>query len=458
MSSHSVIDLTNPNSPPSPSRPWDLIMMGDRGLNVNHQRRRSTTPRRAPTAEPTNTSRHRRSPTMRRVRYRDRQSPERRAFQPPPPMPTHHPLSSHIGFHPAMMPHHGQHGPLGPNHQMPPSASPPVVINVDQVSIPVAISPHNIPLYTSPHPIPICTSAHVPPCGMQAMHNCGQMQFSSCQMPHLGSCGNLHLSHHHHMYPPVIHPHSHQPAPSIPGQHHLIPPQFVQQPQIVPQVHDGEIHTSDVTNDHRAPGFPRLQPPQPTTMHPGPSLPQTPPLLVQDQNVRNGQPEMHFPTLCSYVPHPRRASTNRRTATRWRRTQIPTSTAALPGFLLHVFAMFSNPSLPTYGPEMVNQENSEAENYEALLNLAERLGEAKPRGLLKSEIDQLPSYRFNAETHQSEQTCCVVCMCDFEQRQLLRVLPCNHEFHAKCVDKWLKTNRTCPICRGDASEYFNHNE
>lgn len=47
---------------------------------------------------------------------------------------------------------------------------------------------------------------------------------------------------------------------------------------------------------------------------------------------------------------------------------------------------------------------------------------------------------------------CVVCMCDFEQRQLLRVLPCSHEFHARCVDKWLKTNRTCPICRSDASE------
>lgn len=47
-------------------------------------------------------------------------------------------------------------------------------------------------------------------------------------------------------------------------------------------------------------------------------------------------------------------------------------------------AMFSNPSLPTYGQEIVNPENAEAENYEALLNLAERLGEAKPRGLLKT--------------------------------------------------------------------------
>ncbi|NXY00335.1 RNF44 protein, partial [Centropus bengalensis] len=97
-------------------------------------------------------------------------------------------------------------------------------------------------------------------------------------------------------------------------------------------------------------------------------------------------------------------------------------------------------------------DDVEMENYEALLNLAERLGEAKPRGLTKADIEHLPSYRFNPESHQSEQTLCVVCFSDFEARQLLRVLPCNHEFHAKCVDKWLKANRTCPICRADASE------
>jgi E3 ubiquitin-protein ligase RNF38/44 len=45
-------------------------------------------------------------------------------------------------------------------------------------------------------------------------------------------------------------------------------------------------------------------------------------------------------------------------------------------------------------------------------------------------------------------TSCVVCMCDFENRQLLRVLPCSHEFHAKCVDKWLK------VCLSDKNENF----
>lgn len=56
--------------------------------------------------------------------------------------------------------------------------------------------------------------------------------------------------------------------------------------------------------------------------------------------------------------------------------------------------------LSSYGPPDLNSPDSnETENYEALLSLAERLGEAKPRGLARPEIDQLPSYKFNAETH-----------------------------------------------------------
>lgn len=86
-------------------------------------------------------------------------------------------------------------------------------------------------------------------------------------------------------------------------------------------------------------------------------------------------------------------------------------------------------------------DSPEAENYEALLNLAERLGEAKPRGLTKQEIDQLPSYKYKGLNDDADQTICVVCMCDFEIKQSLRVLPCSHEFHVRCVDKWLKVSR-----------------
>ncbi|MXQ90868.1 hypothetical protein E5288_WYG019485 [Bos mutus] len=54
---------------------------------------------------------------------------------------------------------------------------------------------------------------------------------------------------------------------------------------------------------------------------------------------------------------------------------------------------------PTFSFEL-DVEDGEVENYEALLNLAERLGEAKPRGLTKADIEQLPSYRFNPNNHQ----------------------------------------------------------
>lgn len=61
-------------------------------------------------------------------------------------------------------------------------------------------------------------------------------------------------------------------------------------------------------------------------------------------------------------------------------------------------AMF--PLSPYSNTEVTGAEPPETENYEALLSLAERLGEAKPRGLSKPEIDQLPSYKYDASTHQ----------------------------------------------------------
>jgi E3 ubiquitin-protein ligase RNF38/44 len=63
-------------------------------------------------------------------------------------------------------------------------------------------------------------------------------------------------------------------------------------------------------------------------------------------------------------------------------------------FVIVCRAMFSNPPLSPYNQaELGSPDSTETENYEALLNLAERLGEAKPRGLAKVEIEQLPSYK-----------------------------------------------------------------
>jgi len=87
---------------------------------------------------------------------------------------------------------------------------------------------------------------------------------------------------------------------------------------------------------------------------------------------------------------------------------------------------------------------------QALLSLAERLGEVRSRGLTSSDIDQLRCYQYSAAGDRKsdedssgsvlDQTSCVVCLCDFEPRELVRALPCQHEFHAACVDQWLKVS------------------
>ncbi|XP_039057900.1 uncharacterized protein LOC120201342 [Hibiscus syriacus] len=45
---------------------------------------------------------------------------------------------------------------------------------------------------------------------------------------------------------------------------------------------------------------------------------------------------------------------------------------------------------------------------------------------------------------------CHICLAEYEEGDQIRVLPCQHEFHMACVDKWLKEiHGVCPLCRGD---------
>ncbi|EEF30667.1 protein with unknown function [Ricinus communis] len=44
---------------------------------------------------------------------------------------------------------------------------------------------------------------------------------------------------------------------------------------------------------------------------------------------------------------------------------------------------------------------------------------------------------------------CVICLEDYMDRELCRILPsCRHMFHSHCIEQWLKWNLTCPTCRG----------
>lgn len=67
-------------------------------------------------------------------------------------------------------------------------------------------------------------------------------------------------------------------------------------------------------------------------------------------------------------------------------------------------------------------------------------------------VDNVGIYRDGEMMETDSQVSCVVCLCDFELEQWLKVMPCHHEFHSDCISKWLKENNTCPLCRSDIAE------
>ncbi|KAK9060741.1 hypothetical protein SSX86_021447 [Deinandra increscens subsp. villosa] len=46
-----------------------------------------------------------------------------------------------------------------------------------------------------------------------------------------------------------------------------------------------------------------------------------------------------------------------------------------------------------------------------------------------------------------EDAVCCICLAKYADNDLLRELPCMHYFHIECVDKWLKINASCPLCK-----------
>ncbi|VVA92319.1 unnamed protein product [Arabis nemorensis] len=93
-----------------------------------------------------------------------------------------------------------------------------------------------------------------------------------------------------------------------------------------------------------------------------------------------------------------------------------------------------------------NPEFSDSETYQRQL---QQLFHLHDSGLDQALIDALPVFLYKEIKGLKEPFDCAVCLCEFSEEDKLRLLPiCSHAFHIDCIDTWLLSNSTCPLCRG----------
>ncbi|KAE9599416.1 hypothetical protein Lal_00039419 [Lupinus albus] len=51
-----------------------------------------------------------------------------------------------------------------------------------------------------------------------------------------------------------------------------------------------------------------------------------------------------------------------------------------------------------------------------------------------------------------EDAVCCICLAKYENNDELKELHCSHLFHKECIDKWLKINALCPLCKSEVGE------
>ncbi|PPQ69306.1 hypothetical protein CVT24_001672 [Panaeolus cyanescens] len=122
-------------------------------------------------------------------------------------------------------------------------------------------------------------------------------------------------------------------------------------------------------------------------------------------------------------------------------------------FLIYVIGGYYPPdhSIVTGGP-------ANFDSFEALLELADLLGQVKPPTVSKDEIEksgleiikasEMETYRDKGKVSDNCMDRCLICLDDYQPEDDVRLMTCRHAFHKMCVDEWLQKGRNnCPACR-----------
>ncbi|XP_039012369.1 receptor homology region, transmembrane domain- and RING domain-containing protein 1-like isoform X2 [Hibiscus syriacus] len=74
-------------------------------------------------------------------------------------------------------------------------------------------------------------------------------------------------------------------------------------------------------------------------------------------------------------------------------------------------------------------------------------------------VEALPCVVFSSDHASTYAETCAICLEDYNDGELLKVLPCQHDFHSSCVESWLtKWGTFCPVCKLDMTTKFAYSE
>ncbi|KAJ7523994.1 hypothetical protein O6H91_18G072100 [Diphasiastrum complanatum] len=69
-------------------------------------------------------------------------------------------------------------------------------------------------------------------------------------------------------------------------------------------------------------------------------------------------------------------------------------------------------------------------------------------GLDRKITESFPVVAYSAAQIANNPAECAVCLSEFQEGEKARWLPkCGHVFHLECIDRWLFSQSTCPLCR-----------
>ncbi|XP_073270698.1 RING-H2 finger protein ATL52-like [Primulina huaijiensis] len=104
-----------------------------------------------------------------------------------------------------------------------------------------------------------------------------------------------------------------------------------------------------------------------------------------------------------------------------------------------------------------NDNMARVENQENRNEAGQEQWQVASAGLDESLIKTITVCKYQKGDGLIEGTECAVCLSEFQEMESLRLLPkCSHAFHLPCIDTWLKSHSSCPLCRASVYSSLPH--